>query len=182
MNLGVVIFFCVSLVYISSCSHRIDKVSKHRKIVVAQGSLTFYPDSNVLIYRNNIGNRMDNEVLKPRPFYVKLPKGLKWYVMSNSQSFMFHYSNGQVVAINIDISDRANANDTIYEPTLVEVNDIVNSSFRDNSNKYDMKYIKHRDKRKDCVIKRGTATVLLYNVTAYNINEFRDCLKTFHFL
>jgi len=36
---------------------------------------------------------MDSEILKAKPFYAKLPKGLKWYSIANSQSFVFYYSS-----------------------------------------------------------------------------------------
>jgi len=178
-----VVFGLLSLLLFqaSSCNRYIDKVTGERKVQIMQGNMTFYPDSNVLIYRSSVGLRMDSEILKPEPFYVKLPKGLKWYEIANSQSFVFYYSHQQVVAINIDLSNKAFMRDTIYEPTKAELDNFLNSSTSDHG-KYDIRKIKFSPQRKQCVIKKEGATILLYNITSENFSEFSEYLKSFRHL
>jgi len=165
----------------SSCNHYIDKVTGERKMQIMQGSMTFYPDSNILIYRSAVGLRMDSEILKPKPFYAKLPKGLKWYSITNSQSFAFYYSDQQVVAINIDLSNKSFIRDTVYEPTKTELDDFINNNTSDHG-KYDMRYIKFNPQRKQRIIQKEAATILLYNITSENFSEFSEYLEGFRFL
>src|SRR3569833_800365 len=107
-------FLCVFILIaaISSCGRYIDKATTERKFQVMQGTFTFYPDSNVLVYKNNVALKMDLQVNMPRSFYVKLPKGLKWYEMGNSQSFSFYYDHDQVISIVIDLSDDLSRTDS----------------------------------------------------------------------
>jgi hypothetical protein len=166
----------------SSCNRYIDKVtSGEREVQIMQGNITFYPDSNVLNYRSSVGLRMDSEILKPKPFYVKLPKGLKCYEMANSQSFVFYYSHQQIVAININLSDRAFMGDTMYEPTKAELDSFLNRSTLGHG-KYGVRKIKSNSQRKQCFIKKEAATILLYNITSGNFSEFSECLERVRFL
>jgi hypothetical protein len=184
MKLMSSVVFCILLLVLfqaSSCNHYIDKVTRERKMQIMQGSMTFYPDSNILIYRSAVGLRMDSEILKSKPFYTKLPKGLKWYSIENSQSFVFYYSHQQVVIINIDLSNKAFMRDTVYEPTKVELNNFINSGTSDHG-KYDIRKIEFDPQRKRRVIKKEAATILLYNITSENFNEFCEYLGGFRFL
>lgn len=184
MKLTYSVVFCLLLLLLlqaSSCNHHIDKVTGERKIQIMQGDMTFYPDSNILIYRSGVGLRMDGEVLNPKPFYAKLPKGLKWYSIANSQSFVFYYSHQQVVAINIDLSNKAFMRDTMYEPTGAELDNFINSSTPDHD-VYDIRKIKFNPQRKQRVIKKEGATILLYNITSDSFNKFSEYMEGFRFL
>lgn len=184
MKIPYPLVLCLSfilLLQICSCNHHIDKVTGEKKIQIIQGDITFYPDSNIMIYRSDVGLRMDSEVLKPKPFYVKLPKGLKWYTISNSQSFLFYYSRQQVVAINIELSNKAFMRDTMYEPTSAEIYNFIKSS-APNHGKYDLNKIKFNPQRKQRIIKKEAATILLYNITSENFNKFSEYLEGIKFL
>lgn len=178
----VVCILSLLLFQASSCNHYIDKVTmgKEREMQIMQGYMTFYPDSNILIYRSAVGITMDNEILEPKPFYAKLPKDLKWYSIQNSQSFVFFYSRQQVVAINIDLSNKGFTRDTIFESTKDEIDNFINSSTSEG--KYEMRRIKFNPERKQLVIKKEAATILLYNITSDNFNKFRGYLGSFRFL
>lgn len=183
MKLMSSVIFCLLLLVLfqgSSCNHHIDKVIGERKVQVMQGSMTFYPDSNILIYRSHVGLKMDNEILKPKPFYAKLPKGLKWYSMTNSQSFVFYYSHQQAIAINIDLSNNV-SQDTVYQPTEAELNNFINS-ISSHYGKYDIRKVKFNAQRKQRIIKKEAATILLYNITSENFSEFSEYMEGFQFL
>lgn len=178
------IVFCilsVLLVETTSCNHHIDKVTGERKVQVMQGYMTYYPDSNILIYRNNVGLRMDTEVYTPKPFYAQLPQSLNWYSFASAGAFEFYYPRQQVVAINIDLYHTAFARDTIYEPTAAEVENFINTIMPGHG-KYDIRKIKLNLQRKQCIIKKGAATILLYNITPENLGKFSQYLEELEFL
>lgn len=170
------------LLQATSCIHYIDKVRRgEKKVQIMQGNMTFYPDSNILIYKSDVGLKMDNEILKPKSFYVKLPKGLKGYEIVNSESFVFYYSHQQIVAINIKLSNKTPISDTIYEPTKIESDRFLNSNIL-SKEKLEAHKIKFNTQRDQRLIKKGAATILLYNITADNFNEFSKYLEGIRFL
>jgi hypothetical protein len=171
----------LSVFFATSCNRYIDKATTERKVQVMQGNITFYPDSNILVYKSNVGLRMDNEVLKPKSFYAKLPKGLKWYAIG-SDVFKFYYPNKQAVAVNINQSDNAPIHDTTYVPTEAELSRFIDLSNPSSSDKYDLSKIDYKPNRKHLIMKKGAATILLYNITPKNYSKFTEYLKEFKFL
>ncbi len=177
--LNICFSFLVSIVLIaSSCSHYIDRVTTP----VNQGYLTFYPDSNVLIYKSNVGLKMDNERYNPKPFYTRLPKGIKWYEMENSQTFRFYYANAQVILISIDLFSEPNKIDTSYIPIQEEINKHIKSSASSTNEKFNINRIGINEARKQLIIKKEAATILLYNIKPKNLETFRATLESLEFL
>lgn len=166
----------------SSCTRYIDKVTGKKSLQVMQGSITYYPDSNILIYRSNVGLSMDTMVLKPKPFYAKLPKDLVWSSMTNSQSFVFNYPRQQVVSIYIDLAFSTSVKDTTYVPHEAEMYDLINRSTLSYNKKYDIRKIRFIPRRKQLVIKKGAATILLYDITSEKFSTVSEYLKEFRFL
>jgi hypothetical protein len=176
------IFYCLLLSLVTgSCNRYIDTVTKEKKIPIMQGDFTFYPDSSILIFKSNVGLRRDNEISNPRSFYVKLPKRLKWYEISNSSFFEFYYDKGQVIAINIDLSSAISNQDTAYVPNQSELHKFIMAD-PSSKGKYDIKEIELKADRKQLIIKKDAATILLYNVMPDNYDLFIDQVNSFKFL
>ncbi|NML42107.1 hypothetical protein HHL17_33280 [Chitinophaga sp. G-6-1-13] len=169
------------LLSMDSCSRYIDRVAGENKMQINQGDITFYPDSNILIYRSDIGLKTDDVILKPKPFYVKLPKGIKWYTMTNSTSFLFYYADHQSVIINIDLSDFSTKRDSIYEPAISELAAFINTFPLDDS-KYNVGNIRINPRRRQCIVRKDAATILLYNINDNKFDKFKSYLQEFRFL
>ena len=170
------------LIATSSCNRYIDKATTERKLQIMEGNFTFYPDSNVLIYKSNVKLTMDTEVYAPKSFYTKLPKGIKWYEMENSQVFRFFYNKEQVVLINIDLRDSLTKVDSSYVPAREEMSKFVAGNASPSNRKFDVNKIELNKSRKQLIIKRDAATILLYNIEPKNYDSFVTFLKEFTFL
>lgn len=170
------------LIGTESCNRYIDQVKTERRISAMQGSFTFYPDSNVLIYKSNIKLGMDTEVYTPRPFYTKVPKRLLWYKMANSTSFSFFYKAKQVIAIYIDLSAVGVSKDTAYIASDFDREQFLPHFSVDLHTKYDLWNIEMIKGRKHFLIRKGAATILLYNILPRNYDSFIEEMKQFRFL
>jgi len=168
--------------FANSCVRYIDKVSAPRRIQIMQGDLTFYRDSNILIYKSVIGIKKDTEVGHSKPFYAKLPKRLKWYEISNSESFNFFYDNDQAIVVNIDLFESSSLIDTTYVPDKDEIVKFIASCPIATSDNYDLKNISVKTTRKQLLIKKNSASILLFNIEPGNINLFESYLLKFKFL
>jgi hypothetical protein len=176
--LSICFSFLISVLFLtSSCNHYIDRVTAP----VNQGYLTFYPDSNILIYKSNVGLVMDKEKYSPKSFYTRLPKGIKWYEMENSQTFRFYYANAQVILISIDLFNAPNKIDTSYIPMHEEINKLIMSASSTNK-KFNINRIGINEARKQIIIKKEAATILLYNIKPENLETFRATLESLEFL
>ena len=71
--------------------------------------------------------------------------------------------------------------DTMYEPTGAELDNFINSSTPDHD-VYDIRKIKFNPQRKQRVIKKEGATILLYNITSDSFNKFSEYMEGFRFL
>jgi len=171
----------VVLLGMTSCNRYIDKTTTERKIPIMQGSLTLYPDSNVFTYRSSILLKADNEVKTPKPFYVRVPKGLKWYGVENSQAFSFYYESGQVISIVIDLADNVVEKDSTFQPTKAEIEKYRIAFTAVANQKYNMWNIGYDQKRKQLLVKKGAATILLYNILPRNYDQFRSFIEGFKF-
>jgi hypothetical protein len=161
---------------------RSDRAVSAREVGIKQGKMTFYTDSNILIYRDNVGTRMDKEEYKPRPFHVKLPKGILWYEMTNSESFAFYYKKGQTVLIQVDLSNSNSGQDTSYIPAESEIASFVNSFPTDTRNKFNIQNSSLMPGRKQLIVRKNGATILLYNIIPRNDSVFTTYLKQFKFI
>ena len=177
--LGVAYLF---LLLASSCSRYIDTTSAERQVTVMQGHLTFYPDSNILIYKSNIGLRADNNMQKPKSFHAMLPKGLRWFETNNSQSFAFYYAGKQTVAININLDEGAIEENEVFIPTDSDLTGFISKFLSTSTGAYDFKKIGVNSAREQLMIKKGAATILLYNIEPKNYDLFVKNISEFYFL
>ena len=173
---------CLIIINIISCNKYIDTIKSTDNLPVSQGYLNLYSDSNVLIYNNNMGLTSDNEIIYPKKFKVKLPKGLLFYEYIGSEDFIFYYKKKQTVFIKIDLINTINKPDSVYYPTNSEMSDFIQSKLTLGSQKWDIKNISIIPLRKNLFIKKGAATILLYNIEEKNYNFFVNYINEFKFL
>jgi hypothetical protein len=171
-----------SLCAISSCGHYIDKATTERSVPVMQGTFDFYADSNVLVYKSKVALTMDAESYKPKAFYVKLPKGLKWYTVENSQTFVFYYGKAQAVVVLIDLFHGDHIRDSDYVPTNADIKTLISKASPSASAKYDIKQIEAIPGAKQLIRKRGAATILLYNIPPGKYEKFITFIDSLKFL
>jgi hypothetical protein len=171
----------LSIMTLSACNKYIDVTKTERRITVLQGQFILYPDSNILSYKSNVYIKMEEEKLKPKRFTVKLPKKIKFYNFSNSQDFCFFYDNKQSIYIKVDLQDNKLSKDTIYTPSEREINNLIQTAPFSNGTKYILAIDGIFPGRKQTIIKRGSATVLLYNIKEKNLTSFFEQLNTFRF-
>ena len=146
------------------------------------GILSFYPDSNVLVYKSNVSLRMDTEVNKPKPFYLRLPKGLKWYSIENSESFVFFFDHGKTVLIRVDVFKKSFSRDTTYVPKSEEMNKFLTNSSISNNKRFEIIKIEQKKRTRQLITKQGAATIILYNIMPAKYDQFLSSLTTFRFL
>ena len=151
MKMSAVIYFLLFFVS-ASCNRYIDRSRGVNKIRVMQGDFSFYADNNVLIYKSNIGLRKDNEISYSKPFYVKLPKGIKWYEVLNSTFFSFYYDNRQVITINTEPSSEILSLDTFYVPEKSELDKFTIAGPPSRSAKFDIGKIELKPDRRQLII------------------------------
>jgi hypothetical protein len=172
----------LSLCAISSCGHYIDKATTERSVPVMQGTFNFYADSNVLVYKSKVALTMDSETYDPKSFYVKLPKGLKWYTMDNSQTFVFYYGKDQAVVVLIDLFHADHFRDSDYVPTNTDIKTLITKAAPSASAKYDIRQIEEISGAKQLIRKRGAATILLYNIPPAKYIKFVTFIDSLKFL
>jgi hypothetical protein len=163
-----------------SCNRYID--AKNKSIRLLDGSFAFYPDRNELVYKSVVGLKRDHEILKPKPFQVKLPKKIKYYEFAVPSEFAFYYDKNQVVFIRIDLENSAPLLDTSYVPSAVELRTIIQQWPTGSHAKNNVREIDGRPDRINKLIRKGDATILLYNVVKNNEYLFVDYLNSFTFL
>jgi hypothetical protein len=150
------VYFCLLLLLVASgCSPRANKAT-HSPVM--QGNFSFYPDSNVLVYRKP---GADTSVFNP--LYIQLPQGITRYTMSDN-SFVIHYAHQQEIIINLDLSGKTFYTDTSYTPQAKEISAYVKGG-------------KLNTHRRQYIIKKGIATILLYNIQRKNFDAFNSELQ-----
>lgn len=164
-----------------SCSNFLDKVSKSKALPVKEGYLYYYGDKNVLIYKSTVRLKADSEVFMPPSFKVDLPIGMKFYEINEPADFVIYYSKQQVFYIHID-RDSNNNIDTAYTPDENELDDFILGKLTMRKYKYDIKRIKPSKARRNIVLKKGHASILLYNITPNQFENFLRSAKSFSFL
>ena len=147
---------------------------------VEQGSLKFYTDSNFFTFKTNLVLTRDTEKIYPKFFEVALPKKMKYYEFINSTDFSFYYDKGQVVFIKIELEKVSNK-DTTYTPTKEKLEEFI-QSLSTNGNKYDIKKIILSKGRRNTILNKGEATILLYNIVEDNYNQFFTYLSSLRFI
>lgn len=165
---------------ISSCNWYIDVTNESTSI--EQGTLKFYTDSNLFTYRTNIVATRDKEKVYPKFFEIKLPKKIKYYEFINSTDFGFYYDKGQVIFIKMELEPTAQTKDTTYTPSQRELEELIQSVLKTNGGKYDIKKIPAHKERRNVILIKGDATILLYNMADDNYKEFFDNVSSFKFI
>lgn len=175
----VLLFICSIIV---SCNRYIDLAKNKTHLPIMQGYFDFYPDSNILLYKTNVILTRDTEKIYPKAFKVRLPKRLRSYELSGSTDFGFYYDKKQVIFINIDLDNKEVKRDTTYSPNEDELNNFVLYKASTSNHKYNIKEIPMNSKRKQMFIKKGAATILLYNIEPKNYDLFYEYANGFSFI
>ncbi|MCB0716651.1 MAG: hypothetical protein KDC06_11645 [Chitinophagaceae bacterium] len=164
----------------SSCNKYIDATNGSTSI--EQGSLKFYTDSNLFTFRTNVVATRDKEKVYPKFFEVKLPKKIKYNEFINSTDFGFYYDKGQVIFIKMELEPKTQTKDTTYTPSQHELKQLIQSVLKTNGGKYDIKKIPAHKKRRNTILIRGEATILLFNIVDDNYKQFFNNVGSFKFI
>ena len=172
--------FILPIIILLSCNRYID--AKNKKVQILEGSFTSSSGSNTLVYRTSVGLKMDNVVLKPKPFQVKLPKKMKYYELVGPSDFAFYYNQSQVVFIKINLENARPVSDTSYAPSLNELNIFIQQLSTVNNKKHNIKEMTSKTERINRIMIKEDATILLYNYLKENEGLFSNHLNSFTFL
>lgn len=173
------LFICSTIV---SCNRYIDRATSNDNVPERKGYFELYPDSNIFTYKTNVILTRDTEKIYPKAFKVKLPKGLKSYELTGSSDFSFYYQKKQVIFIRVDLENNKSNQDTSYSPTEDELEKFVQSKLTLTKSKYNIKEIPMNPKRRQMFIKKGEATILLYNIEPKNYDLFYGYVNSFSFI
>lgn len=163
-----------------SCNRYVDATNGSTSI--DQGSLKFYTDSNLFTYKTNIIATRDNEKVPPKFFEVTLPKKMKYYELTNSTDFGFYYDKGQAIFIKIELDPKIQIKDTTYTPSKEELEELIKAVLKTNGDKYDIKKIPAYKERRNTILVKSDATILLFNITEDKYKQFFDDVKSFKFI
>jgi hypothetical protein len=168
---------------ICSCNRYIDAVKSKTKTPIMQGYFDFCPaDSNVFVYKTNVGLKRDTEIAYPKSFKVTLPKGLRFYELSGSIDFGFYFDYDQVIFININAFDNVTKQDTFYIPRETELSELILNKLSTTNSKYNIKNISLNNSRRQAILMKGPATILLYNIKPENYDIFLKYVTDFGFI
>jgi len=174
-----VIYPVISVLFFS-CSHYIDSnISKNQNSI--KTGLEVHKRYNVFKYNANYTFTRDSEVFHPRAFEIRLPKKMKYYTGINGTDFGFYYNNNQVIFVKIGVNNSLVNNDIMYEPSFRDLEGFIDDTLLTQRGKFDIKEIKPDPKNKNNLIKKGKATILLYNISKRDIDCFVSFANTFHF-
>jgi hypothetical protein len=165
----------------TSCGRYIDKVNNSQSLPVRQGYYDFYSDSNILVYTSTVGLTRDTEKIYPKHFKVTLPKGIKYYELTGSTDFSIYYASNQVFFIRVDLEKNVSG-DTMYIPMQDELQRFIQSGITLKKSKHDIKKIDFTESRKNVFIRKGRATILLYNIKHREYDLFYKSANTFRFV
>lgn len=165
----------------TSCGRYIDKVNNQQSLPVKQGYFDFYSDSNVLAYTSSVGLTRGNGTIYPKHFKVNLPKGIKYYELTGSTDFSIYYESKQVFFIRVDL-EKNEAGDTVYVPNRDELESFIQSKLTLRKSKYDIKEIDYNPSRKHVFIRKGAATIFLYNIKPREYDLFFKSATSFSFI
>lgn len=139
---------------------------------------TCFGDHVTFNYDSEIIYTMDEEIIYPRKFSINLPKDFKTFKFIGSEDFIFYYKNQQAIYIKINLRLSNVINDTIYTPSLNQIDSIIDLADTEigiikNS------AVKFSRNRKHQVISRKGGVVLLYNIRQTNYNNFFNNIRSF---
>lgn len=147
-------------------------------------NLLSYPDSIVYTFTPHLVPQKDKESFPPLLFKIKLPPHVLSNFTSGFDAFGFRYPDRQTVYVYIDYYDK-NAADTAYrvirqdEIEHLLVDDLNAINYR---NKLDIDNNPFSATRETWLIKKGAATILLYNIRKENMTRFLRDAGSFTFL
>ncbi|HEY8967791.1 MAG TPA: hypothetical protein VIM64_01830 [Puia sp.] len=147
-------------------------------------NLSVFPDSIVYTFTPHIVPKKDKEPLPPLLFKIKLPPNVLSSYTSGFDAFGFRYPDQQTVYVYIDYYEK-NATDTSYriiredEIEHLLVDDLNAINYQD---KLDIDNNPFSSTRETWLIKKGPATILLYNIRKENMARFLHDADSFTFL
>ena len=126
-------------------------------------------------------NRGDNEIYKPKPFEISLPKEIRYWEAISSSNFGIYYKSNQVIFINTDLYNSSNnKSDSIYTPSEKEMENLITTIYVTSRKKRrDIKEIPVLKDRKYQILKKQGVIILLYNIKNKNYNDYLKLIKTF---
>ena len=147
-------------------------------------NLLSYPDSIVYTFTPHLVPQKDTEPLPPLLFKIKLPPHVLSSYTSGFDAFGFRYTDQQTVYVYIDYYEK-NATDTAYR--VIRENEIEHLLLDDLNainyqNKLDIDNNPFSPARETWLIKKGPATILLYNIRKENMTRFLRDADSFTFL
>jgi hypothetical protein len=172
----------VLLFIISSCARYVDTGKYNSSEQIKYEFFRFFPDSNIFKYKSNVVLTRDTEKIYLKNFEVKLPKKIRYYELIGTTDFTFYYDKSQVIFIKVDHENKNIKQDTVYTPSKDQLNEIIDSEVKTESGKYDLKDIPFKEHRKNLIIQRGTAMILLCNIYDYNFPLFFEYVNSFKFI
>jgi len=179
------ILSCIILITSTGCSHKMYVDTTGEQIKIDDGYLASYTDSNVFVFKTKVYGTRDTEKIYPKFFEISLPKNIKYFRFMGQNEFEFYYSKKQVIYIKIDLEDKGmNKIDTVYSLSRNETYDLIHFDeySRSDTSKYILQRISFKKSRKTTVVKKGAATILLYNIVPEKNPKFLDLVKQFKFL
>lgn len=172
----------ILLFAITSCNRYIDSGSNAKEISLSNSLLKTNADSNLFIYKNAVRVKADDQLFSAKSFSTPLPKGLKWCEILNSDKFSFFYNSSQVILISIDLEGSGFTQDTSYVPSEKDIQAFVSHYPVESGKKFDVRNVEFKQKRNHLLVKRQSASILLYNILPDNYAHFIHYIDRFKFL
>ena len=147
-------------------------------------SLKVYPDSSIYIYSSPFIARADTQSIYPQHFRIKLPPDLRHASIADMDEFGFLFKKKQVIYIYLN-RDAANTGDTTFTITNEEEIDILlhdKLAAINHKKPLNIGRNPYSTNRTTMIIKKGNATILLYNVTKKEQTRFFTYAGSFTFL
>ncbi len=139
-----------------------------------------YNDHLLFRYSSDIELKRDKEVFKPISFKIELPKGVRYWEISNSCDFGFYYKSSQVIFVSTDIYNERTKSDTSYVPSKKEIEKLISSSFvTNNHKKWNIKEMHLINNRKHLVIKKDGTIILLFNIKEAKLQYYSSLAKRY---
>jgi hypothetical protein len=147
-------------------------------------SVRVFPDSVVYTFCSGLTAWAENQRTYPLHFRISLPPKLLSTYASGMESFGFQYAGKQVIyvwldykdSLSVDTSYRISREDDIEELLLDKLN-MINDAAR-----LDIENNPYKKERETWIIKKGKATILLYNIDKRSVDHFLAYISSFAFL
>jgi hypothetical protein len=97
------------------------------------------------------------------------------FMFSHNQQIIMYYND------NHTRKEKIKARDTIYEPTIEELGDILRGFSFEEKDYYYEKF-KVRKNRTNLIIKKNGVSFILYNIKNKNVERFKKSINTFKIL